>query len=116
MSRNSNTDKLCLSVPPCYQFKFIFYEHLEYTNRFSVVFLCHLVIYSSSHFNGKVSLCRFMNFKVVAERRASSFSIEKQYTEYRISNKEYSRDTVLRVPAIFLVLRFVFSLNKSPNA
>ena len=29
------------------------------------------------------------NFKVVAERRASSFSMEKQYAEYRISNKEY---------------------------
>ena len=28
------------------------------------------------------------NFKVVAERRTSSFSTEKQYTEYRISNKE----------------------------
>ena len=28
------------------------------------------------------------NFKVVAERRASSFSMEKQYAEYRISNKE----------------------------
>ncbi|TVM03195.1 MAG: hypothetical protein CV087_06390 [Candidatus Brocadia sp. WS118] len=68
--------------------KFIFYEHLEHTSRFSIVFLCHLVIYSSSHFDGKVSLFRFMNFKVVAERRASSFSIEKQYAEYRTRNVE----------------------------
>lgn len=41
---------------PVTNFKFTFYEHLEDINRFSIVFLCHLVIYSSSYSDCKVSL------------------------------------------------------------
>ena len=62
------------------------------------------------------------NFKVVAERRASSFCIEKQYVEYRISNIEQGMlndEVFLLHYSIFLVLRFdvLFKLSRQrPNS